>query len=80
MLNDVALFDRIYIRALIFLQLQLLRESFQTIIEAGVWRILSNKNRVDEEEKFNTKKNPNTVFSSLLFLSVSSAIVFFGGC
>ena len=28
MLNDVALFDRIYIRALIFLQLQLLRESF----------------------------------------------------
>jgi hypothetical protein len=37
MLNDVALFDRIYIRALIFLQLQLLRESFfQTIMEAGV--------------------------------------------
>ena len=36
MLNDVALFDRIYIRALIFLQLQLLRESFQTITEAGV--------------------------------------------
>lgn len=35
MLNDVALFDRIYIRALIFLQL--LRESFfQTIMEAGV--------------------------------------------
>ncbi len=80
MLNDVALFDRIYIRALIFLQLQLLRESFP---DNNRGRCVTNsfqqkKNRVDEEGKCNTKKNPNCF---LLSFSLSLALLsFFWGC
>ena len=79
MLNDVALFDRIYIRALIFLQLQLLRESFPDNnrgrcvtnffpTKSGGWR---GKKII----KCDDEKKPKTLFSPLFSFSLSLALL-----